>query len=124
MEEVDKAYLAGIIDGEGCISVVNGRQLIIKVAMYDKSPMELVSALFGSNLSPCKRGYQTMISGYRAKEVITDILPYLRGKTEQAKLALKYPLGKKHHKYSLSDVDYQVREDINFQLKEMKRGGN
>lgn len=107
MQDSDLAYVAGIIDGEGCVSlninrrsdVTSGYVFVLKVsvAMTDKEVPEWLKATFGGSLSthlPAKTGYRIyyawMLEAKQAANFLGVILPYLRVKTAQATLALEF----------------------------------
>lgn len=101
--ETDKAYLAGVIDGEGCITAIRDiRKKRIEVTfqicvrMSARNVIELFSELYGGNVTVTKyknnkwsTQYQWRASGERGEKLLWDILPYLRVKYEQAELYLK-----------------------------------
>lgn len=102
LETIELAYLAGIIDGEGCISVsyTYGKnkpypRALLKVAMCDKAPINALKLFFGGRVEPQKvYGPQRpqwiwRVHGAQARGILTLLLPYLRVKGPQAELALE-----------------------------------
>jgi hypothetical protein len=110
LKETLKAYLAGILDGEGTISICDSRknygwhksgevQLALSVTMSDKEVIQLFSQAFGSKVIFYKDGmgpnarrpaFRWQKSQKAAGRVISLLLPYLRTKRPQAELALKF----------------------------------
>ena len=102
MKETEKAYLAGIVDGEGCIGIFNVRgsySLRLSVGMTDTQAIELLSSVTGKRISSvtvrrpnCKVGYLVRLSGVDAQAFLNEILPYLRVKKNLAELAIQFPI--------------------------------
>jgi hypothetical protein len=99
MEETDKAYLAGLLDGEGCIYIVSftpkdtGRPRVIpsvSIGMHSKKAVEFFSEKVGKSLlHPYKtlgnRGTWTCRLNYKdAADFLECIMPYLITKKPQA----------------------------------------
>ncbi len=96
-----EAYAAALLDGEGCIFVRNnGRtsQLVIDFKMTDEGPLHLLASRWGNDVLPNGKTttgrimYHWMVTGDHALEFLTDVLPWLQGKREQAELGLTWPL--------------------------------
>lgn len=93
------SYAAGIIDGEGCITLVRRKegqcQAVFRVSMCDKEPLEILSGLFGStprlNTRNDGRSFWhwtlTGIKAYKALKIISD---YLIVKKQAAEIAMAY----------------------------------
>ncbi len=117
MNEVEKAYLAAIVDGEGCITITNsaGRshQLVLVVNMNSKEVIDHIARIMGCNIrqgrttSAGNESYQVSASGNKAKAIISEIKPYLVGKVKQAELALLFPVHK--HGTPLAITNEMVR---------------
>lgn len=98
MGDVRLAYLAGVIDSDGCISIKRNRGAWqdtyserVHIRQVDREAIDLLVEVFGGNIgiedSQAKRGkplYRWGVSDKRAVEVLTALLPYLRIKREQA----------------------------------------
>lgn len=103
MDTQDIAYLAGIIDGEGCVSVAinkkNGRnyyRLTLDITNTNDNLMQWIQGIFGGivRTSYARSENRTNLhswtaSGNQAQVLIKLVLPYLKVKLEQAKLALE-----------------------------------
>jgi len=105
MDEVTKAYAAGLIDGEGYIGIshqTSGRaknsnyQLKVAISMTTKQSVEFMKTHFGGNyyIKPLVEKHKPLfmwaISGDNASQVLRLILPYLQVKKQQALLAIKF----------------------------------
>lgn len=101
------AYVAGIMDGEGCIRIDKGfptkanrlvnpaYALCVSVKMTDKNLIEKLRLSFGGGLYTerfdyKKDIYRWEIRGGSAKEVLQYIYPYLNTKRSQAMYALLF----------------------------------
>jgi hypothetical protein len=97
------AYLAGIIDADGYVTVQRSRHRSglyygakIGIAGTRREPHDLAASLWGGAVS-CYRPkngihlpqFQWSRSGRVAGAIILDLLPYLRVKQEQARVALE-----------------------------------
>ena len=114
--DTDLAYIAGIIDGEGCITIIRRNitparpdmrspsyGLRLTVNMCDREPVLFLQECFPApvtvqsrpsevNRSPRYRWYT---SGLKATHILHSILPYLKGKRDQAEIGLDFMRFKK-----------------------------
>ena len=100
MNDIDLAYLAGLIDGEGSIQVCARRKdgsrfrLILCVAMQNQAPLQFLSDTFNFGTKPRRHrtqgAYRIEWQGPKAAVIIEAILPYLKVKQEQARLGLLF----------------------------------
>jgi hypothetical protein len=102
LSETDKAYLAGIIDGEGCITVCKGakydnRVVTVAVVMNDREAVDMLFAAFGGCFFEVKKSnpkwndsFRWAVKQRKAKIALEAVLPYLRVKDRQARLALEF----------------------------------
>ena len=99
---MDLAYVAGIIDGEGYVSVdrnsAKDRCFVGKVVVHMASDIlpRMLHATFGGNYRTCKRSNPNQsdahiwaLNGRQAVPFLERILPYLILKTDQAKCVLE-----------------------------------
>jgi hypothetical protein len=108
MDELTKAYMAGILDGEGSIGIYISRSgdmycshmLQITVKMSTPEPVDLFSEVYGAkahwggirkNSKPCKT---VILRSHRAMTCLQDLLPYLRVKRKQAQIGIDFQLNK------------------------------
>lgn len=132
------AYIAGLIDGEGSIFVAavgpNRRRSvypIVTVAMTHRGVIgwlaERLDAGTVKNHNPTnlrrhphwKPQYRTQLFGKRAKMLCVAMLPYLKVKSEQARLVTTFPVdariapGHKIERSEINEVRYRLRDEIN-----------
>src|SRR3990172_3163537 len=104
----ERAYLAGLVDGEGCISISEYRNpkktattiltLSLTVSSCDKDILDywaektgLGSVFIGTRArSNSRTGYSWRLCSNKAVELIDLIYPYLMLKKEQADIAVKF----------------------------------
>lgn len=108
VSDVDRAYLAGVIDSDGCIGAAQLRKTRIKrgpgiifciyVSMADPQVPELLSRFYGGHvhvIRPSSRNKQRVCmykwQGYGeiGARLLRDVLPYLRVKRQQADAYLR-----------------------------------
>jgi hypothetical protein len=93
-------YLAGLVDGEGCIGVASyigaaSRRARLTISNNYLPALEWVNQVFGpgclskSHASPEHRCWSWVVEGRRAYHPLKAIAPYLKIKHEQARLALE-----------------------------------
>lgn len=134
LTELEKAYIAGVIDGEGCITLYR-REIkqhgtityVLQVSIANTSKaliewLQLKIPLTGIythsqqryklNGEPKRKSYRWVVSGnQRAKAFLSLILPYLVIKKSQAEAALSYNL----------DMTIEEREALANEIKELKQ---
>ena len=104
MSDVEAAYIAGLMDGEGCFTIVKSRSdntpiktqygVRVEFCMCDREPIELMASLFGRPVSTKalksgRTGYMVRFHAATAIAFIEAVLPFLRGKKRQAELILE-----------------------------------
>lgn len=106
MNATDLAYTAGIVDGEGCISINfkkndNRCQLMLKVAMHDPDVPNWLSETFGGkvysgwqNSKLAKNSYNYIWSKYgkSAQDLLISLLPYIKEKRPHILIAVELPI--------------------------------
>ncbi len=95
------AYLAGIIDGEGCIRITKTKSNIgnicyssvLSFRMQAKLPAELFKEIFGTEIyerqEKGKNYYGIIVRGKNLKLVLKQLLPYLLVKRKEAIYTLR-----------------------------------
>lgn len=141
------AYLAGLLDADGCISVNartdahTGRRSYasrVFVANADKALMNWLVAEFDGNINLSNQNapahhrtmYRWIVYGLQSGPILEAVLPYLRVKARQAELALRFietlqpPIANGGVRVAkLSKDTIKLREHIVLQLKRMNRRG-
>lgn len=128
------AYLAGLIDGEGCISIRKTFQYgkdqfkpMVEVGMTDIEPMKLLKQTFGGSYWPeLVRGMNLPITKWRVTgshviPVLEPLLPYLLAKKKQAQIALE--LARRIHRWGkpLPNEETSFRRTLYHALLEARR---
>jgi len=94
------SYIAGLVDGEGCITISKrpykgGYQLVFRVAMYDKEPLDFIADTFGGSVNYPNRKDGKPIwcytaTGDLALEIMKTLQPYLLVKDKEAQVAITF----------------------------------
>lgn len=108
MSKEDLAYIAGLFDGEGCISIDGELKLRVCIMNTNSDIIYWVKEIFGGhtylkpkNQAQNKDNYEWKVTGNKAVKVIRTLFPYLRIKKEEAIIALRFgktlkPLGQQY----------------------------
>lgn len=100
MKKTDLAYIAGIIDGDGCIFTNLHRstkhyEVGISIQMIDEAPIHFIYSLFGGNISSYietdngRTVYRLQFKNYKAEPLLQAIKPYLLIKKSRAEIAIR-----------------------------------
>ena len=94
---MDKEYIAGYFDGEGCIQIEQDGSLCCRIKSAYKPVLTELQSQFGGSLQPeirtnthHKQLWLWRIKCNEAEEFLRDIAPLLREKGEQARVAITY----------------------------------
>lgn len=140
------AYLAGIIDGEGCITIgktTKGRysggtridwRLILDITNNDRTLMQWLEDTFGHIVETSYRrrsnrsnSYGWTASGRQCQELLEIVLPFLKVKKAQAELALQMNIAKYggSSRWTYTQEEEENRERIYRAIRELnsKNGG-
>lgn len=100
MRSVDISYIAGFLDGEGCISLssrnrVNQTKVTIEVSQRKREVLDWIVSTLGYGRvyqKKCKYGYTYVLCIFsnEGRAFLPMILPYLRVKHKQAELIMDY----------------------------------
>lgn len=133
------AYIAGFLDGEGCIQInkINSKArkqtgyspryyLMISATQAHPEPIQLLKNIFGGtidirNLPSHKKLAAWRLQGKSASMVLKSLIPYLKVKKTQAIVASEFQdsiLTRNNRR--LSDEELNRRENIKQQLHEFK----
>jgi hypothetical protein len=124
------AYVAGIVDGEGCIDLhVNGKRkcgknnyaIRLTVGNTNQWVIEMLHMQFGGHVSIGRKKdtnplhskvYVWEVSSLKAYKVLNLVIPFLQIKKQQALLAIQYQNRRKHSRNTalqdqvLDEADY------------------
>jgi len=133
--------MAGLFDGEGCIHInkhihkmKNGTayNLLCQIKMCDGRILHELHKIFGGKLTLVQRSLKNpkhsdilcwRIYGIAAKTFLEDILPYLKLKQKQAKVAISFQNKMPLHgrgKYPVTEVELNYREYCYNELRDLK----
>ncbi len=135
LTNIDRAYIAGIIDGEGSIhmtrKIPTGTfHAFVTVGMTDKFVIEWLASKYGNKAvetvrkpqGPFKRTPKTMyrvsLQGRRACLLCELLLPYLKVKKKQAEVLMEYPCdarikpGKKVYGSTINKIRRGLRDRL------------
>jgi len=113
MKEIDLAYMAGILDGEGCIGIhrsgmkPNGNPryfLRVSIGICNEYIPNLFKFHFGGRIDfyqPLKENWHPQwrwtVTCNKAAQCLNVLLPYLKLKEKEAMLGIQYQSEKKNH---------------------------
>jgi len=136
LTKLEKAYLAGLFDGEGTVGYYHKTKLgyhIVQVAIYNSDPTIMAwiqdRISFGSIVSnkvSKHRGWAWMVSSKtQAKQFLKVIRPYLVIKAEQVDLLLSFLDAEQKNRgvgsgKKLSKDELATRVETEIQLKRLK----
>jgi len=141
MKYTDRAYLAGLVDGEGCITICRRKKARgqnknwyyepqVDVANTDKRIIDCLVDLCGGwvatpkkNKDHHKQGYYWKITGDNMRQFLRDILPYLRGKKEQARTVLQFPTYEHKGCNGRTQKEMKKQEDLWARIKQLNKKG-
>jgi hypothetical protein len=116
--QIKLSYLAGIIDGEGCITIrriINKTQsenylLSVQIGMYDKEPIELIVSILGGSISKSGKLWKYYSYGDEALNILRELYPYLLVKKEEALIGIAFQtslINRKGHTLSEDEIAYK-----------------
>lgn len=137
--ETDLAWAAGIIDGEGCISIVRMKpsanyphlryELRIAVKMIHKPTVERIKSIFGRGTITVRHRanqrnqFNWLVGIHNASAVLRLVLPYLVTKRAEAELGLEFE--QKRTVFSGKQFpppeEWSLRESYQIKMKALKR---
>jgi hypothetical protein len=97
--ETDLAYIAGFVDGEGCLRVNDNGSIELAIINTCYETLKFIQDLLGGNLSQRKqrvnkKQYSYRVYGEQAFVAINKLLPYLKEKKTQAVIVLEFFLSR------------------------------
>lgn len=121
----DLAYIAGFVDGEGCIRIKQasqrGNSFYVWVAITNtyKPTLDYVAEIFGGKVRQAERktnkwAYHFLITSSEAVDFLKSILGFMREKRAQAELAIKF--------HEQKDVlSLEQKQSIYEQMRQLKK---
>lgn len=137
MKKVEAAYIAGLMDGEGCFYIERFKtdrspigfqyRVIATITMCDKRTIEYVCKITGKNyrirkLPSGRTAYTIDFRNGIAGDLLKAILPYLQNKKEQAEICLHFNKAVAPGRGRTYTEDHaQVCEAMRLELQRLKR---
>ncbi len=135
MNKIDLAYIAGFIDGEGCIGILKRQRknfspeyhIYVSVGQKDAQILDWLAKNYSGAIHHVKRdgSYMWNLSYNNAYNFLKQILPYLKYKKPQAQLALSFYEQTDHRGKGmggrLTQPEINRREELLLKLKSLKR---
>jgi len=141
--KVDYAYIAGIIDSDGCIQIVNDKsqgwnswKLMVSITNGSQRLLNKVVGIFGGNYYIAKNdthvgqfqrkhvSYHYAICGNNAYKMLKKVKPYLTEKKPQADVGIHFFIHQRNTTYArkkgLPETVIRKREEFKRRLKELK----
>ena len=131
LSPVELSYIAGLLDGEGCITIVKGNHrrkgkntsteyaLHVSLSNQHIPTLNYLKSVTGLGSVSCSRGYdyKWCLSSQQALEVLKYLTPYLKIKLKQTGVAIQFQsnLSVWSH-YKLSDSQKQEREALKSEI--------
>lgn len=132
------AYLAGLIDGDGCILIRKREKektatdrkrgmsfiVLVKIGGYPPHLKELKDRIGLGQLNICKRGKhlaEWVIAGKQAEYLLSKIVNHLKLKKEQAKIAINMPHPRS--RWLATDKMRKTQEMHRLKIQELNRVG-
>ena len=115
MRTVERSYIAGLFDGEGCVSIYRAGkpygnnyryELLVFISNNYREPIDWLYKVFGGCIKTryanieknWRTNYIWRLNSNQAASFLKIIEPYLRIKHEQAKLAINFQKNRKQTK--------------------------
>jgi len=139
LSETEKAYIAGLLDGEGSIFISRnyyytkkGRQRFshllkvsiantdYKIMLWLKSKCNGCISIYPAKRQNTRESWQWVIGSIQARYFLEAISPYVRIKILQLQLAIKFQKRKEENgSCSVSDSEIENRENYKFQISKL-----
>lgn len=132
LTKTEAAYLAGFIDGEGCIHIkrrskTNAPALVLSVSNTNKLVILWLCKLFNHTFhkrrlkNGTKDAYVFVVTGKKAGYILEQLLPYFKIKKDRAKLAIKFSKRIKGTGYKLTNKEVEIRLKFRSKIQELNR---
>ena len=136
--KLDISYIAGFVDGEGCISIYGLKDVRLSIVNTNLEILKDIQEYFGygqirkKSRTPKdkvrKVAYTYEVWGRQTQKILEQLLPYLRQKQRQAQVALEFcdlirPPGAQRGAFGttgLSDKEKEERLKLQTRIKELK----
>ena len=135
LTETTYAYLAGLIDGEGTISIyLNHRGYYItqtSITQVNEPLIRWLQETFGGNVHNVKNNnpnkhqerWKWQITSTLMREHLPRTLPYLRLKRRHAEIAIEFLSGRRRGGNPITDADLLTQEELYEEIRILNRRG-
>ena len=141
MKDTTKAYIAGLIDGEGCIAITRRKVKRLKTGYWYYEPQVIVAntdkkmidflvdyysgyVVIGQKQKEHhKQSYHWKMTGDNMRQLLRDVSPYLILKKKQANLILSFPRYSGNGHKCRTDTERQEQEDLWLAVKKLNKKG-
>jgi hypothetical protein len=117
------AYIAGFLDGEGCIRIKRANQggnlyyLWVAITNSHKPTLDFVQGIFGGQIRKAEKAvnktiYHYLITASEASDMLKTVVGFLRDKKKQAELAIIFHENKERLSPSGKDLAYRRMRDL------------
>jgi len=137
--EKDIIYISGFFDGEGCISILKQKRkdmkmphyfLEIKITNTNKDVIQYIYNVLKvgrlSKKADKRKNHRTqwcwIANSTEAVYILKLLLPYLKVKKEQAKLAIEFQEKLNRRKHSLTVNEVKEKEKIRRKIMKLNKG--
>ena len=136
LSETDKAYLAGVVDGEGTITLAHykGDDLVnlwFFISNTNIKTLKELQSLWGGSIGielareGCKPVGRLRFGPKRAGEILKLIQPFLRIKKEQCQVALQFrdTISNRHSGGGIPPIILNLRYQLREEMKLLNKRG-
>lgn len=144
MSKLNSAYFAGLIDGEGYISLLKSKKgnkkywsstrdyiyiPVIKVAMVDRPIIEFLKDSFGGSFEirkargNARESYCWTARKLNVMNILQAIYPYLRVKRKHAEVLFKYKNLNNGAGIAISDENWLKRDNLYEEIRKLTKTG-
>lgn len=121
----EKIYAAAVLDSGSSFAIKNGDRWssVVRIRRSNSTVLDEMQRLFGGYISKGKSDYSLIFNGHQCTYFLTQVMPWMKVKTEQAKIILEFnarlkELGRKKPGIHISEKERIYREELNNRLKE------
>lgn len=137
-----KAYIAGIMDGEGCFQIrrakdknmVNGYRFSLgfRITSTNKEVLEFVKYYFGGNIGEhklnnnkgkWKKAWRYDITCKKAFNLLQNIYPYLIIKEKQANVMVKFQKTITNNTKPIPEELWEKRKNLKLEINKLNKRG-
>lgn len=130
LSATDLAYLAGLLDGEGCFTVGTSGSPLISVEMTHLATIEWIADCFGTGVTTVRKrqphhtqSFRTQAWGENAQLLAADLLPFLRIKHANAEVFQRWRRAPRGRGRQIPPEILALRAEIKAEIRRLNRRG-